>query len=92
EPTNNLDLRHQLEVMDLIKGLAENGTSSVVAVHDLNLASRYCEKLLLIQEGKVVASGGMEVLDPANIEPVYKVKVQTYYQGKYRHIVPESPL
>lgn len=92
EPTSNLDLRHQLEVMDLIKDLADRGTSSVVAIHDLNLASRYCEKLLLIQEGKVVASGGMEVLEPEYIEPVYRVKVQTFLQGGYKHIIPEGPI
>lgn len=92
EPTSNLDLLHQLEVMDLVKNLAKDGTSSVVAIHDLNLASRYCSSLLLLQEGKVVAAGGREVLAPENIEPVYKVKIQTCCEGKHNLIIPDKPL
>lgn len=78
EPTSNLDLRHQLEVMDIVEAMAGKGTSSIVAVHDLNLASRYCHKLLLLREGAVYAAGGQEVLQPENIEPVYQVKIKTY--------------
>lgn len=92
EPTSYLDLRHQLEVMDLVKNLAMEGTSSIVAIHDLNLASRYCSSLLLLQEGRVVAAGGKEVLAPENIEPVYRVKIQTCCEGKHTLIIPEKPL
>ncbi len=92
EPTSYLDLRHQLEVMDLVKHLAGEGTSSVVAIHDLNLASRYCSSLVLLQEGKVFAAGGKEVLAPENIEPVYRVKIQTCCEGKHTLIIPDKPL
>lgn len=92
EPTSNLDLLHQLEVMDLVKKMAKDGTSSIVAIHDLNLASRYCSSLLLLQEGKVVAAGGREVLASENIEPVYRVKIQTCCAGKHTLIIPHRPL
>lgn len=92
EPTSYLDLRHQLEVMDIIKTLAEAGTSSVVAVHDLNLAARYCNKLVLLHEGLVYAAGGSEVLDPVNIEPVYRVKICSCNDHRQKVIIPERPL
>ena len=92
EPTSNLDLRHQLEVMDIIENLAKQGTSSVVAVHDLNLAARYCSKLALLQEGKVYAAGGLEVLQPGNIEPVYQVKIKIHVNGGRTFIQADRPL
>lgn len=92
EPTSYLDLRHQLEVMDLISSLAVAGTSSIIAVHDLNLAARYCKKLLLLSEGKVSASGSKEVLEAENLEPVYKVKIKTYTQAGQTVIIADSPL
>jgi iron complex transport system ATP-binding protein len=92
EPTSYLDLRHQLEVMDLIAGLAAAGTSSIIAIHDLNLAARYCKKLLLLSEGKVYASGGKEVLEAENLEPVYKVKIKTATEAGHTVIIPDSPL
>ncbi|MDZ4131594.1 MAG: ABC transporter ATP-binding protein [Dethiobacteria bacterium] len=92
EPTNYLDLRHQLEVMNLIEDLAASGISSVVAIHDLNLASRYCQKLILLEAGKIFAAGGQEVLDPENIEPVYKVKISCCTNSGNTVIVPDRPL
>jgi len=92
EPTSNLDLRHQLEVMDIIEAMAGKGISSIVAVHDLNLAARYCHKLILLQEGAVFAAGRQEVLRPENIEPVYRVKVKTYRNGGQTVILADRPI
>ena len=92
EPTSYLDLRHQLEVMDIVKDLAAKGTSSVVAVHDLNLAARYCDKLVLLQEGEIFAAGGREVLQPENIEPVYQVKIWSYDKEGRTVIIADRPI
>ncbi len=92
EPTSYLDLRHQLEVMDIIKDLAAKGTSSVVAVHDLNLAARYCDKLVLLREGEIFAAGGLEVLQPENIEPVYQVKIWSYDKEGRTFILADRPI
>ncbi len=92
EPTSYLDLKHQLEVMDIIENLSELGTSSVVAVHDLNLAARYCEKLVLLEEGRVFAAGGREILQAENIEPVYKVKIWTYEKENRKVILADRPI
>ena len=57
EPTSNLDIRHQLETMNLITDLArDTGLSVIMAIHDLNLASRYANNLLMMKGGKIFAA------------------------------------
>lgn len=71
EPTNHLDVQYQLQLMELVKGL---GRTVVAALHDLNLAAMYCQKLCLLDGGRVVAQGTPEeVLTPARIGAVYGV-------------------
>ncbi|GAA3388644.1 ABC transporter ATP-binding protein [Cryptosporangium minutisporangium] len=73
EPTNHLDIRYQHEILRLVQGL---GTCSVVVLHDLNLAARYCDDLILLGDGEVVAAGPTsDVLDPAVLEPVYGIGI-----------------
>ena len=78
EPTLHLDINHQLEILELIKRLNGRKKLTVLAVfHDLNLAALFCNKLLLLNSGKVHSIGSTEnVLTPENIEAVYRVKVQ----------------
>ena len=73
EPTANLDIGRQVEVLDLIKGLCQSDSITVLAaLHDLNLAAQYCDRLLLINEGHVFAEGTpREVITDANIKRVY---------------------
>ena len=74
EPTNHLDIRYQHEVLDLVATLP---ASVVVVLHDLNLAARYCDHVVLLEAGRVVAQGTPdEVLVPAVLEPVYEVEVR----------------
>ena len=73
EPTANLDINHQVEILDLIKNLClEKNLTVLVALHDLNLASQYCDRLLLINGGRIHAEGTpWEVISAANIKAVY---------------------
>jgi iron complex transport system ATP-binding protein len=73
EPTANLDISHQVEILDLIKNLCrENNLTVVIALHDLNLASQYCNRLILINKGRVHAQGTpREVINSRNIKEVY---------------------
>jgi iron complex transport system ATP-binding protein len=74
EPTNHLDIRYQHEVLHLVRTL---GVTTVVVLHDLNLAARYCDHLVLLSEGRVAASGSPgDVLTAEVIEPVYGVRVR----------------
>lgn len=71
EPTNHLDIRHQLELLQLIRRL---GTTTLAALHDLNLAARYCHRLAMLSAGKLVSLGTpAEVLTPERIREVYGV-------------------
>lgn len=76
EPTSSLDLKNQLEVINIIKKVVEDkGISAIVTIHDLNLALRFADKFILLKDGKIYAAGGMEIITPKNIEKVYSVPV-----------------
>ena len=73
EPTANLDIGRQVEILDLIKNLCEeNNLTILAALHDLNLAAQYCNRLLLINKGRIYAEGTpAEVINERNIKEVY---------------------
>lgn len=74
EPTNHLDIRYQLEVLDLVRGV---GVTTLMSIHDVNLAAQYCEHVVVLQDGRVRAAGPVEtVLTPDVLEPVFGVRVE----------------
>ncbi|MGW4544828.1 ABC transporter ATP-binding protein [Streptomyces violaceorubidus] len=74
EPTNHLDIQHQLDVLALVAALP---VTSVVALHDLNLAASYCDHLVVLAEGRVVARGEpAEVLTADLVAKVYRVDAE----------------
>jgi len=77
EPTTHLDITHQVGILDLIKRLnREFGLTVIMVLHDLNLASEYCHRLVLINEGRIHKIGRPEeVLNYRIIEEVYKTVV-----------------
>jgi iron complex transport system ATP-binding protein len=78
EPTNSLDIKHQLEILCILKSLAKTKHCSViVAMHDLNLASRFSDRMLMLKQGCIFTVGTPDaVLTEENIESVYGVKTQ----------------
>jgi len=77
EPTASLDIRHQMDFLDLILTLnREKGLTIVMASHDLNTASEFCDRLILLSEGTIAQAGPPEdVITHENIERVYDLKV-----------------
>ena len=76
EPTAHLDLRYQMEIMDLLSALRRSGLALVAAVHDVNLASLFCDRLVLLSAGRVAALGTPEeVLQAPTLETVYGIPV-----------------
>ncbi|MCK4649037.1 ABC transporter ATP-binding protein [bacterium] len=77
EPTAHLDINHQVEILNLIKRLNQRKNLTVLMIsHDLNLAAEYCEKLILLREGRVFQEGSpQDILTYKNIEEVYKTLV-----------------
>ena len=79
EPTANLDVYHQLKVLDLVRQLVDDGLTAVAAIHDLHMAARYCDRLALLSAGRVLAEGTPEeVLTPEAIETAFGVRCAVY--------------
>lgn len=74
EPTNHLDIRYQLEILELIKAL---DVTKLAALHDLNLAAAYCDRIYLLRDGQMLASGSPhDVLTPDLIKEAYGVHAE----------------
>lgn len=74
EPTNHLDLRHQLVVMELLRSLREEGFGILVTLHDLRLATEYCDRIAVLHEGRVEAVGAPQAtLQPRLLSEVFGI-------------------
>jgi len=78
EPTSNLDIKHQLEVMDIIKNLVlKSNLRVIMAIHDLNLALKYADRVAMMKDGAICTVGKTaSVLTPDVIEEVFEVEVE----------------
>ena len=76
EPSAHLDLRYKLEVMEHLREMLSGNVTIVIASHDLNLLARYCDKVMILSKGKIVALGTPEeVITPEMVAQVYGVDV-----------------
>ncbi len=93
EPTNHLDVNAQLVTLGLVRALADAGTGVLAALHDLNLAAAYCDEVVLLSAGRVVAAGPPEqVLVPEVVDPVYGVSTTVLrHPGTGRPILAFDP-
>ena len=84
EPTASLDLGYQLEITDTLRSLNQNfGTTMVVSTHDLNLAARLCENLIMLHQGRILAAGPTEqVLNTTTIRALYGVEAEVHRHNK----------
>ena len=74
EPTNHLDIQYQLDLMELVTSLP---VTAVIALHDLNMAAMYCDRLVVLKDGRAIAEGTpSQVLTPSLIEEVYGVSAE----------------
>jgi iron complex transport system ATP-binding protein len=94
EPTTHLDISNQLEIMDLIKCLCMSRKLLIVAVfHDFNLAARYCDSIILLKDGKIIAVGNAEeTLTSENVKKVFNVDtiVKKHPITGQLHVIPIS--
>ncbi|OZD79620.1 ABC transporter ATP-binding protein [Rhodococcus sp. 05-339-2] len=94
EPTNHLDIQHQLDILTLVAGLP---LSSYIALHDLNLAAMFCDRIIVLDHGTIVASGTPnEVITEHLVRTVYNVNASVtnadnYPQVTYRRPTPSDP-
>jgi len=95
EPTSNLDMKHQIEILRLLKTIIrENKMAAVMTVHDLNLAGLFCDQVVMLKDQEIYASGDSDqVLNEANIQSVYGVKTQIYKRnGKHQVLLVDDEL
>jgi iron complex transport system ATP-binding protein len=89
EPTSSLDLKNQLEVMNLVKhAVADHGLAAIVSIHDLNLALRFADRLLLLKDGAIHTVCSREGLTSAVISEVYDVDAILGDMGGYPVVIP----
>ena len=89
EPVAALDPYHQLRVMELLRDYADSGAALVVVLHDLTLAARFCDELLLLREGALVARGPAdEVLSAAHLAEAYRVTALRGEHEDRRYVLP----
>lgn len=89
EPLNNLDLNHQLEVMQLLTRLHVEGRTIVVVLHDINMAAQYCEEVALLSRGRLVARGTPDaLLTPELILDVFATRVAVHRLGGRPYVTP----
>nr|WP_245232682.1 ABC transporter ATP-binding protein [Thiorhodococcus minor] len=95
EPVAALDPRHQLQVMRLLRQHCDRGGSLILVLHDLTLASRFCDRLLLLHQGERIALGApAEVLTAESLRSVYGIRAVTGAHDGQGYVLPwacESP-
>ncbi|MBD3108715.1 ABC transporter ATP-binding protein [Bacillus sp. AGMB 02131] len=93
EPTSDLDIYHQVQISEIICRLAQDGKTVLAAIHDINLAARYCDQLLLLRDGDIAAfAAPTEALTEEFLQKVFQTKSYTYddpFLDK-RQVIPYS--
>lgn len=84
EPTNHLDIKYQLQLMRIVKGL---GIEVIAAIHDLNIAAMYCDKIYVLKDGEIIKNGKpKDVLTQELIKDVYEVDAEVIVNEERVHI------
>jgi len=89
EPTSNLDLKNQLEVISIIKNIVkERQISAIVTMHDLNMAFRFADKFIFLKRGKIFDAGDIRIVTEENIRSVYGVPVEIRFHNDIPVVIP----
>ncbi len=91
EPTNHLDVKNKIEIMNVLRRLANQGYAIVVVTHDLSFASLYADRIVLMKDGKIIAQGGKDVLTDEVVKRVYGIEVEVLRMDGRVLILPKVP-
>lgn len=90
EPTSNLDIKNQLDVLDITKRVVkEQNLTAIVIIHDLNLALRFADRFLVMKDGSVYAFGDQSVVNTKTISEVYGVQADVVKHGEHQVVIPK---
>jgi len=93
EPVGSLDPGHALQVMRVFQDLAKSGRTVVVVLHDLTLAARFCDRLVLLKGGRLIGDGRpKEILTPRNLSLAYGVTATINEKDEQLMVVPWEPI
>lgn len=91
EPVSGLDPGHRLQVLERLRALAQHGCLVIMVMHDLTLASRFCDRLVLLDQGRLIADGvAQNVLSSERLASVYGVDAMTVERDGEQAILPWS--
>jgi iron complex transport system ATP-binding protein len=90
EPTSNLDVWHQIDVMEILRTLVrKRGLTAIIAIHDLNMAARYSDRMLMMKKGRIVAGGKpAAVMTRENLEAIYGIKADVRFTEDTPFMIP----
>jgi iron complex transport system ATP-binding protein len=88
EPTSNLDIKYQFEIMELLKKVCRKEVTVIIAIHDLNLAIRYADQFILLREGEILAMGDQGIITEENLERLYDMKIRKITEQNGMYIIP----
>ncbi len=90
EPTSNLDVWHQIDVMEILRSLVKKqDLTALIAIHDLNMAARYSDKIMMMKKGRIIASGAPnDVMTGKNLETVYGIRASIRVTEDIPFVIP----
>jgi iron complex transport system ATP-binding protein len=92
EPSAHLDIKYKVQVMEMLRDLSRKGITVLMASHDVNLVTRYCDKVLLLGRGKILDYGlPKEVVTESAMKEIFDVDVKIVNVDNYVYILPMSP-
>lgn len=88
EPTSNLDLKYQVEVMEVLKKVSDQNITVIVVIHDVNLALRYATNFILMKKGHILEQGTSEIINEQNLEKLYDTHIKKIVSDDKVFFVP----
>jgi iron complex transport system ATP-binding protein len=90
EPTSSLDMWHKIDVMEVLRSLVKKrDITAIIAIHDLNVAARYSNTVIMMKNGRIVASGKPDaVITEENLKTVYGIRANVKFSGEVPYVIP----
>lgn len=90
EPTAHLDISSQIEIMEILRERTLKNFSALIALHDINLATTFCDRILMVKDGKIAYSGGPEIVTPHSIKDIFGADVKVREQSGRPFVIPSA--